>query len=98
MKIAIALAIALALSSLAVMTVQSVMAALDKLPGASQFAPGNQFAHGTGEQPSAPYKFSIGHQFEHNSLPGEPYRPDDPNRNAPGTLYRNFSGISTGPG
>jgi len=91
MKIAIALAIALALSSLALMTVQSVMAALDRLPGAGQFAPGNQFFHGG--PPTDPSRFSVGHQFDL-------FHPGDP-VNAPGQKYINSTvlcGCSTGPG
>lgn len=81
-KIAVIAAVALALSSLAVMAVQNVMAALDQLPGAGQFAPGNQFFHGTGESPTDPYRFS----------------PQDPYRDAPGILALDSGGIGTGPG
>ncbi len=79
-------AIAIALSSLAIMAVQNVMAALDTLPGAGSLAPGNQFAHEI--IPNNPYKFAPGEQFEHGFSPNDPYR------FAPGQL----ADVGTGPG
>jgi hypothetical protein len=92
MKIAIALAIALALSSLALMTVQSVMAALDRLPGAGQFAPGNQFFHGG--PPTDPSRFSVGHQFDQFHPAGTPGQKFI---NSTGGVFGG-GGVSTGPG
>jgi len=82
-----AIAIAVALSSLAMMAVQSVMA-LDVGPGASSFSPGTQ--HAGVSQPSDPYLGAPGTVIQHEN-------PADPYRFSPGQLFLN-SGISTGPG
>lgn len=87
MKVAVIMAIALALSTVAVMAVQTVMA-LDVGPGASNFAPGKEFK-GVPPNPILPgaTQFSPGHLFH----PGDPYRG---NQFAPGQVAE----VGTGPG
>jgi hypothetical protein len=92
MKTAIALAIALALTSIAVMAVQTVMA-LDVGPGASSFSPGQK--HAGVSNPNDPYLGAPGTEFR--SVPPNPVIPGASSF-SPGLEALAAGGGSGGPG
>jgi len=91
LKFTIVAAITLVLSSVAVMAINSVMAAT-LTQGASPYSPGAKI---NGESPSDPYRNAPGQVVQN---PSDPYIPSDPYRNSAGQQFLAAGGVSGGPG
>ena len=85
MKVAVMIAIALALSGVGALAIQTVAVQLDEGPGASSFAPGQQ--HNTIQNPGDPYRFAPGQTFK--GVPPNPVLPGA-SQLSPGILSQSF--------